>query len=74
MKDFAIGLIAWIFIIIMFLRIFCIDENPFDYVGKTIIIYDKEYMITDYSYINNNYHLHNGAVIKKSLVINLLKE
>ena len=73
MKDFAIGLMAWFFIIIMGLRVFS-DKNPFDYVGKTIIIYGEEYMITDYSYFNNNYHLHNGAVIKKSLVINLLKE
>ena len=47
MKDFAIGLMAWFFIIIMGLRIFS-DKNPFDYVGKTIIIYGEEYMITDY--------------------------
>lgn len=73
MKDFAIGLIAWLFIIIMGLRIFS-NENPFDNIGKTIIILNEKYMITDYSYINNHYHLSNGAVIKKSLVFNLLKE
>ena len=73
MKDFAIGLIAWLFIIVMGLRIFS-DENPFDNVGKTIIILNEEYMITDYSYINNHYHLHNGAIINKSLVNELLKE
>ena len=73
MKDFAIGLIAWLFIIIMGLRIFS-NENPFDNIGKTIIILNEEYMITDYSYVTCRYNLNNGAVINKNLVEELLKE
>lgn len=72
MKDFAIGVIAWFIIIVMGLRFF-FDKNPLEYIGKTIIIMNQEYMITDYSFFNCYYHLNNGAKINPSLVEKLIK-
>lgn len=75
MKDFAVGIIAWVYIFYFTLCMFIVGErhtlNPMKRVGDTIIIMNQPLFITDQDIIDDVYHLHNGAIINRELLLEL---
>lgn len=75
MKDFAVGLIAWCYILYSILLYFVhdirLETKPREYVGDTITIMNEQLMITDYTLDKDCYHLSNGAIIDRKLLFKL---
>ena len=75
MKDFAVGLIAWGYLLYLCLsmqsRDNILDTKPREYVGDTITIMNEQLMITDYTLDKDRYYLSNGAVIDRKLLFKL---
>ena len=75
MKDFAVGLIAWGYLLYICLsmcsRDSILDTKPREYIGDTITIMNEQLMITDYTLDKDRYYLSNGAVIDRELLFKL---
>ena len=74
MKDFAIGALAWIFLISYFLAVYGYSLNGEKYerfLGKELILCGDTVMITDFSWRKSIYYLNNGARIEKKLAVEI---
>ena len=79
MKDFAVGALAWIFLIYYFF--FALGRIGYSYshrrekyeglLGKELVVCGDTVMITDHTWIKGTFHLSSGAQIEENLAMEL---
>ena len=77
MKDFAIGALAWMFLIYYFFYAlaglgYSHRREKYDgLLGKELVVCGDTVMITDYTWSKGTFHLSSGAQIEENLAMEL---
>lgn len=77
MKDFAIGALAWMFLLYYFFYVlgalgYSHRKEKYDsLLGKELVVCGDTIMITDYSWRKGTFYLSSGAQIEDSLAMEL---
>lgn len=77
MKDFAVGALAWMFLIYYFFYALAglgyshRSEKYEGLLGKELVVCGDTVMITDYTWSEGTFHLSSGAQIEENLAMEL---